>query len=168
MGEAALGPSIHLVTSVASFLALGLLAGPDTPAGRPLARLLAENRTLGLIATTANWDFFPRVFAGMDHQHAPQSVWVRVERSASCLVCGSAPAPPLNEQAGAQLADVIASVREQVRDEDADVTEAALQVAGPENPKRVMRSLLGQLVHAVVVFGRMCHRMNARTRNRDD
>jgi hypothetical protein len=78
-------------------------------------------------------------------------------------------ATPLNEQAGAQLADVIVSVREQVRDEDNDVTEAALQVAaGPENPKRVMRSLLGQLMHAVVVFDQMCRRMDARTRNRGD
>lgn len=56
VGEAALGPSIHLVTSVASAVALGLLVGPDSPAGRPLAKLLAGNRTLGLIATSANWD----------------------------------------------------------------------------------------------------------------
>ena len=70
-GEAALGPSIHLVTSVASSIALGLLAGPGSPAGRALVRLLAENRTLGLIATSANWDFFRQVFAGMEHQHAP-------------------------------------------------------------------------------------------------
>jgi len=118
-GEAAIGPSIHLVTSVASSVALGLLAGPDSPAGRPYGRLLAENRTLGLIATSPNWDFFRQVFAGMDHQHAPQSVWVRVERSATCPVCGSVPIPPLTERAGAQLADVIAGIREQLRNEGA-------------------------------------------------
>jgi molybdopterin/thiamine biosynthesis adenylyltransferase len=189
-GEAALGPSIHLVTSVASTVALGLLAGPGSPAGHPLARLLAENRTLGLIATSPNWDFFRQVFAGMDHQHAPQSVWVRVERSATCPVCGSAPIPPLTEQAGAQLANVIAGARAQMRDEDARLTEAAVQIpAGPDdqeagrapaegaasrelraqakgNGNPVIQSLLGQLVHAVTIFYEMCRRMARRARHR--
>ena len=116
-GEAALGPSIHLVTSIASSAALGLLAGPGSLAGGRLTRLVAEGRILGIIATTAKWDFFEQVFAGMNHQHAPQSIWVRVDRRPSCPVCGTKPVRPLSAQAGAQLADAIAQVRAEIKAE---------------------------------------------------
>ena len=111
-GEAALGPSIHLVAGVASTIALGLLAGPDSVPGVGLKRLLAERRTLGLISTTAGWDFFKQVFAGMNHQHSPQSVWVRVEASPDCPVCGTRPVPPLDSRAGAQLTETISQLRQ--------------------------------------------------------
>jgi molybdopterin/thiamine biosynthesis adenylyltransferase len=116
-GEAALGPSINLVTSVASSAALGLLAGPGSPAGGNLTRLVAEGRILGMIATTANWDFFEQVFAGMAHQHAPQSVWVRVDSRDSCPVCGTKPVPPLDARAGTQLIEAIARSREEIEAE---------------------------------------------------
>lgn len=49
VAESGLGASINLVTSVASLLAIGLLAGPGSPAGAGLGRMLAESRVLGLI-----------------------------------------------------------------------------------------------------------------------
>jgi molybdopterin/thiamine biosynthesis adenylyltransferase len=107
VGESALGPSIHLVAGVAASAALGLLAGPTSPAGRHIKPLLSQQRTLGLITTTPRWGFFKTVFAGMEHQHAPQSVWVRVNRSADCPVCGARPVPPLDTQAGSDIAHII-------------------------------------------------------------
>jgi molybdopterin/thiamine biosynthesis adenylyltransferase/proteasome lid subunit RPN8/RPN11 len=106
-GESALGPSIHLVADVAASVALGLLAGPGSQAGRYVKRLLSQRRTLGLIATTPAWGFFRTVFAGMDHQHAPQSVWVRVDPDAGCPVCGACPIPPLDVRAGSFIAQII-------------------------------------------------------------
>jgi molybdopterin/thiamine biosynthesis adenylyltransferase len=114
-GEAALGPSINVVTSVASSAALGLLAGPGSPAGGNLMRLVAEGRTLGMIATVANWDFFEQLFAGMAHQHAPQSVWIRVDRKPSCPVCGTQPVAPLDARAGAELREAITRTREEIK-----------------------------------------------------
>jgi molybdopterin/thiamine biosynthesis adenylyltransferase len=113
-GESALGPSIHLVAGVATSAALGLLAGPTSPAGRHLKRLLRQRRTLGLIATAPAWDFFQNVFAGMDHQHAPQSVWVRVDPNADCPVCGACPVPPLDAQAGSEIAHIISEHRQSI------------------------------------------------------
>jgi len=111
-GESALGPSVHLVAGVAASAALGLLAGPRSQAGRHLKRLLSQRRTLGLIATTPAWGFFKTVFAGMDHQHAPQSVWVRVDPDANCPVCGACPVPPLDAQAGTEIAAIISERRQ--------------------------------------------------------
>ncbi len=113
-GESALGPSIHLVAGVAASAALGLLAGPGSQAGRHLKRLVSQGRTLGLIATTPAWGFFKTVFAGMDHQHAPQSVWVRVDPDADCPVCGAHPVPPLDTQAGSDIARIIREHRRSI------------------------------------------------------
>ena len=110
--ESALGPSIHLVAGVAASAALGLLASPRSQAGRTLERLLSQRRTLGLIATTPTWGFFKTVFAGMDHQHAPQSVWVRVDPDADCPVCGAPPVTPLDTQAGSDIAYIISEYRQ--------------------------------------------------------
>jgi molybdopterin/thiamine biosynthesis adenylyltransferase len=177
VGEAALGPSIHLVTSVASSVALGLLAGPDSPAGLPLARLLAARRTLGLIATSANWDFFSQVFAGMDHQYAPQSVWVRVERSDTCPVCGPTPVPPLTERDGAQLVDAIAQLRNEVQGEDFALPQPADQEPDPDvvdsgeapnddsrpslakSARRLSLSMWSRLGHVAVALGRATRRL---------
>jgi molybdopterin/thiamine biosynthesis adenylyltransferase len=114
-GESALGPSINLVAGVAATVALGLLAGPRTAAGRRLGPLLARRRTLGLITTVPQWDFFGQVFTGMDHQYAPQSVWVRVDRSPDCPVCGSRPVPPLPKGAGDDLAGIVSQYRQNAR-----------------------------------------------------
>ncbi len=111
-GESALGPSVHLVAGVAASAALGLLAGPRSQAGRHLKRLISQRRTLGLIATSPGWGFFKTVFAGMDHQHAPQSVWVRVDPDANCPVCGACPVPPLDAQAGTEIAAIISERRQ--------------------------------------------------------
>jgi molybdopterin/thiamine biosynthesis adenylyltransferase len=128
-GESALGPSIHLVAGVAASVALGLLAGPASPAGRHLKRLLRQRRTLGLIATTPAWDFFKNVFAEMDHQHAPQSVWVRVNPSADCPVCGARPVPPLDTQAGSDIAHIISEHQQSI-----GTTESAGRTAAQANP----------------------------------
>jgi molybdopterin/thiamine biosynthesis adenylyltransferase/proteasome lid subunit RPN8/RPN11 len=111
-GESALGPSIHLVAGVAASASLGLLAGPGSQAGRHLKRLLSQRRTLGLIATIPAWGFFKTVFAGMEHQHAPQSVWVRVNPDADCPVCGARPIPPLDAQTGSHIAQIISEFRQ--------------------------------------------------------
>ena len=113
-GESALGPSLHLVASVAASAALGMLAGPASPAGRHIQRLLSQRRTLGLIASTPDWEFFKTIFAGMAHQHAPQSVWVRVEPSPECPVCGVQPVPPLDKLAGSDIANVISERRQHI------------------------------------------------------
>jgi molybdopterin/thiamine biosynthesis adenylyltransferase len=110
-GESALGPSIHLVAGIAASAALGLLAGSASPAGRHLKPLLSQRRTLGLIATTPGWGFFKTVFSRMDHQHAPQSVWVRVNPSEDCPVCGARPVPPLDTRAGSDIAHIISRHR---------------------------------------------------------
>jgi molybdopterin/thiamine biosynthesis adenylyltransferase len=107
VGESALGPSIHLVAGVAASAALGLLAGPTSPVGRRIKPLLSQRRTLGLIAASPGWGFFKTVFDGMDHQHAPQSVWVRVNSSQDCPVCGARRVPPLDTQAGSDIAHII-------------------------------------------------------------
>jgi hypothetical protein len=57
------------------------------------------------------WDLFGQVFAGMDHQYAPQSVWVRVDRSPDCPVCGSRPVSPLTRGAGDNLAGIVSQYR---------------------------------------------------------
>jgi molybdopterin/thiamine biosynthesis adenylyltransferase len=131
-GESALGPSIHLVAGIAASAALGLLAGPTSPVGRQLKRLLSQQRTLGLIATTPGWGFFKTLFAGMDHQHAPQSVWVRVEPFADCPVCGARPVPPLDTQAGCDIAQIIREHRPSTGN-TASPGRAAAQ-AGPSVP----------------------------------
>lgn len=90
LAELALGPSIHLVAEVAASVAVSVLAGPESVAGKPVAELVASGRTMGIITTGPNWDFFPKVFEGMEgHQWAPQSVWATVRRdNADCPVCG--------------------------------------------------------------------------------
>jgi molybdopterin/thiamine biosynthesis adenylyltransferase len=104
--ESALGPSIHLVAGVAASAALGLLAGPTSKAGEAVGQLLARRRSLGLVAASPQWSFFKRVFADMDHQFAPQSVWVRVARSPDCPVCGAMPVPPLGPRAATDLTEI--------------------------------------------------------------
>ena len=51
----------------------------------------------------------------MDHQHAPQSVWVRVDRSPACPACGTQPIPPLSPKAGADIAAIISQYRRATR-----------------------------------------------------
>jgi hypothetical protein len=112
VGESALGPSTHLVACVAASAALGQLAGPGSPAGGHVKRVLAQRRTRGLIATLPTWDFFKNAFAGMNHQHAPQSVRVRVDTSAVCPVCDASSVPPLTAQAGSDVAHIISVGRQ--------------------------------------------------------
>ncbi len=97
VAELALGPAIHLVAEVAAGMSVSVLAGPDSIAGQPLAELVASGRTMGIITTTPRWDFFPKVFGGMDgHQWAPQSVWATVRRDdPDCPVCGTNTLPPV-------------------------------------------------------------------------
>ncbi|MFE2516394.1 HesA/MoeB/ThiF family protein [Streptomyces mirabilis] len=118
VGEAALGPAIHLVTEVAAMAATGLLAGPDSPAGTHLKPLVAQGRTLGLVSTVPGWEFFPKLFEGMNHQHAPQSVWVRVRPNPKCPVCGTEKAPPLTTEQGMELAEILTNLRQQEAEEN--------------------------------------------------
>ncbi|MDR1635588.1 MAG: ThiF family adenylyltransferase [Bifidobacteriaceae bacterium] len=110
VGESALGPSINIISSVASQVAVGVLAGPGSPAGSPLGPLVAEGRTLGLVSTTPGWDFFPTLFADMAHQYEPQSVWLRIDRDPQCPVCGEHREAPLTRSQGTQAVDELKAV----------------------------------------------------------
>jgi molybdopterin/thiamine biosynthesis adenylyltransferase len=103
VAESALGPAINAISSVASQIAVGLLSGPASPAGSSLGRILAEGRTLGMISTTPEWDFFPEVFSDMGHQFQPQSVWPLVERNQECPVCGLDRREPLSGPEGSDF-----------------------------------------------------------------
>lgn len=92
--ETALGADILTVVSVAAKHALGLLAGPHSPAGAQTVTALARH-SMCIIATAANWDWFPSTFTDVDGQYAPQSVWLTVAGGPSCPVCGPNPEPPL-------------------------------------------------------------------------
>jgi hypothetical protein len=72
------------------------------------------------------------MFAGMDHQHAPQSVWVRVNPSADCPVCGARPLPPLDTQAGSDIAHIIGEHRQSTGNTVSPVRAPAR--AGPTVP----------------------------------
>jgi molybdopterin/thiamine biosynthesis adenylyltransferase len=104
VAEPALGASIQLVASFASILALSILAGPGTEAGRALLPLIRTGRTYGKISTTPDWDFFPELFNEMGHQHAPQSVWIQSQKRRGCYACGDDRRPPVDRASGAQLA----------------------------------------------------------------
>lgn len=87
VAESGLGASINLVASVASLATIGLLAGPDSHAGSSLARLIAERRTVGIIATTPGWGLFTELFDQLAHQSHPQSVWPRIQPVKGCPTC---------------------------------------------------------------------------------
>ena len=112
VAESGLGASINLVASAASLMAVGLLAGPASAAGAPLARLVAESRTMGIIATTPRWSLFADVFEGMSHQSHPQSIWPRLRSVEGCPVC--APVVPDDVMTGAEvsLSDLLTSTKE--------------------------------------------------------
>jgi hypothetical protein len=99
------------VGNVASTAALGLLAGPDRPAGAELKRLLTERRTLGIVATSPGWEFFAPLFEGQAHQHAPQSAWMVATPRTECTVCGADRLPPLTAEQGIDLRKLLISLR---------------------------------------------------------
>ena len=114
VAESGLGASINLVTSVASLLAIGLLAGPGSPAGAGLGRMLAESRVLGLISTTPDWGFFPDVFHDMAHQFQPQSVWPKVESVKGCPVCSKEEVEDVLEGEVMTVEELLRTVEEEV------------------------------------------------------
>ncbi|WP_176741443.1 ThiF family adenylyltransferase [Streptomyces sp. LUP30] len=111
VGEAALGPAIHLVACCASSAAIGLLAGPSSPAGEPLRRLIEKRRTLGVVATSPRWGFFPDLVPELTqpHQHAPQSLWAIPGRDPDCPACGAPDKrkEPLTAAEGEALAELL-------------------------------------------------------------
>lgn len=114
VAESGLGASINLVTSVASLLAIGLLAGPGSPACAGLGRMLAESRVLGLISTTPDWGFFPDVFHDMAHQFQPQSVWPKVESVKGCPVCSKEEVEDVLEGEVMTVEELLRTVEEEV------------------------------------------------------
>ena len=114
VAESGLGASINLVTSVASLLAIGLLAGPGSPAGAGLGRMLAESRVLGLISTTPDWGFFPDVFHDMAHQFQPQSVWPKVESVKGCPICSKEEVEDVLEGEVMTVEELLRTVEEEV------------------------------------------------------
>ena len=114
VAESGLGASINLVTSVASLLAIGLLAGPGSPAGAGLGRMLAESRVLGLISTTPDWGFFPDLFHDMAHQFQPQSVWPKVESVKGCPVCSKEEVEDVLEGEVMTVEELLRTVEEEV------------------------------------------------------
>lgn len=122
-GELALGPSIHVVAEVAAGVAISLLAGPQRPAGQPLAGILATRRTLGLVSTTPGWDFFGPVFEPLaGTQWAPQSVWARPKGNPECPVCGDTPQPP-QTGIGAAFRDLVERLNGQSPQPEEETTE---------------------------------------------
>jgi molybdopterin/thiamine biosynthesis adenylyltransferase len=116
VAEPGLGPSIQLVASMASLLALGVLAGPDSTLAPLIASAIATARTLAVVATQPRWEYFPELFEGIGHQLAPQSVWVTVQRDPECVVCGAEAgrvAPP-DGQFTRGLADLISEQRDPI------------------------------------------------------
>lgn len=120
VGEAALGPAINLVSSVASQLAVGLLAGPRSLAGQGLGRLIAQRRTVGLVSTTPDWDFFPEAFGDLRHQHEPQSVWPTVQARDDCPICGPERELPLSREQGAEFVRQLRELADAARSDDAE------------------------------------------------
>ncbi len=120
VAELALGPSIHLVAEVAAGLAVSMLAGPGSVAGKPVAELLATGRTMGIITTSPSWSFFPKIFEGMDgHQWAPQSIWATVRRNdPDCPVCGDVVVAPVVD-----LGAAVERVRSRLRRPDAQAAD---------------------------------------------
>ncbi len=94
-----LGAAINLVSSVGSLAALGILAGPSSAAAQAVLVAAANGQTLGMVSTVPEWEFFPRVIGTESHQIAPQSVWLRVERSPTCPVCAGHPDGDVAERA---------------------------------------------------------------------
>lgn len=88
-----LGASINLVSSMASLVAIGVLAGPDSSAGEVVLQALSRKQSLVNISSVPKWDYFPRFLEDRFHQNAPQSMWVRALPSPDCSVCGANAAP---------------------------------------------------------------------------
>ena len=109
--EPGLGAAINVVASYAALVALGLLAGPRSETGRSVMELVATKRTYGKLTTVPRWDFFPQVMGLAEHQHAPQSVWITVQRQPQCGVCGENPVPPVRSDDAAQLAGFLDQFR---------------------------------------------------------
>lgn len=101
--ETALGADILTVVSVAAKHAIGLLAGPDSPAGTTTMTALARH-SMCIIANNPGWDWFPDTFRDVTGQYAPQSVWLTVKGDHNCPVCGTNPEPPLPALDPAQVA----------------------------------------------------------------
>ena len=113
VGELALGPAIHLVCEQAALLTIGLLAGPDRPAGSPVTELLAGNRSFAMVSSTPEWGVFKDVFAPLrKYQFAPQSIWPMVTRNSECPVCGDQRQQP-DQMIGDRVAGVISRLRQQ-------------------------------------------------------
>lgn len=93
-GETALGADILTVVSVAAKHAVGLLAGPSSPAGTLTLTSVARH-SMCIVATSPEWDWFPQVFGQASGQYAPQSVWLSVTGSTDCPVCGPVRQPPM-------------------------------------------------------------------------
>lgn len=107
VAENALGPSINLVSSFASILALTILTGPDSESASGVLKLVSTGRTYGKISSVGDWDFFPRVFEGMSHQYAPQSVWIKTMKSNSCGSCGESKDPVVSRDDGILLREYL-------------------------------------------------------------
>jgi molybdopterin/thiamine biosynthesis adenylyltransferase len=143
VAEPGLGASIQLVASMASLTALALLAGPESTLAPVVAESVGTGRTLAMISTQPRWAFFPEIVGGPT-QVAPQSVWVRVQRAADCVVCGAVDTrvPPPDGEFIAGLAEVLAAHRaEEVVDGIAEVVEGADAADGngaPAKPRPVI------------------------------
>jgi molybdopterin/thiamine biosynthesis adenylyltransferase len=109
VAEPGLGASIQLVASMASMLALGILAGPGSSLEPLITGSIGSGRSLAMVATHPDWDFFPEIFGENGHQLAPQSAWISVARDPACVVCGPAAGriTPPSDGFGGGLAQII-------------------------------------------------------------
>ena len=92
VGGSALGPSINLVASIASQVAIGLLAGRDSIAGEFVAAMVEGRRTMGIISTTAGVG--PDALPPAPGEFGLRSVWPVIHPRPECTICGERPVDP--------------------------------------------------------------------------
>lgn len=136
--EPGLGASINVVASMAALVALGVLAGPGSSLTALVGGSVATDRTLAMISTRPHWGFFPELFGDGGHQLAPQSVWIRVERAADCVVCGAPEArrAPIDAGFGTDLAAVRADLERELGFEEPVVSGSVGRAAPGSRARR--------------------------------
>jgi hypothetical protein len=92
VGEIALVSDIHFVSTAAVKCALALAAAADREStlGLFLSTPISTGQTFLTLSASPHFWFYDSLFHTVAGQHAFQSVWMKPERSGSCIVCGDA------------------------------------------------------------------------------
>lgn len=134
VSESGLGASINLVASAASLAAVGILAGPQSVAGKPLIARVRDSRVYGLIATVPGWPVIEQVVQSRPYESVPRSVWPLVRRTDDCPVCGTVTEQPFSfeDEAVIDLDELIGGHSDLVRDEEATSMQRGVIIAGQD------------------------------------